>query len=362
MTGKRIQFFATASALLLAGSAMASNERVREGASTPTASAAPRTVQATATPKSFMEYAEALKAGLISGPPAPKASLRSSGPSARVTRYKGSEDIPPIPTLPCGTYDDSLQYDTDHGPFLVNDNSEDFDTAPGLADDVGSPGYCAFDDGSNNPDLDCQATADTAGWTTCTGSEAGDIGESPGDGGLGLDNGPSDRGSTWWEMLATQPGFLGFPNIAVLPNYFGDTHDVTFPLVGDANGCGDSENKPNTWAATLHSPFGTDDATLTVHLTDGTDVTFQTGPLDVAGDFFGICCTSTIDSIQIQDTGSGGTSVGLDNIKWKNSAGTCEPDQAPVTLELIYEALEVLELKLDSIGTGTGGGGSSSGQ
>jgi hypothetical protein len=359
MTGKRTQFALTASAIALVVSpALAGNERVRTaGASmavTPADTTVTRKMDVTAQPKSFAEYAEALKQGLVSGPP-PQGrpsvlqAPRVTGSKSGMLKKGAGQDVDPLPALPCGTYTDAVAFDTDHGPFSrALGNFEDFELANAPA------GFLCITDDAQNPDLDCQQHLDTLFGGVC--ADLNDLLN-----GLAIDNTPS-RGATWWEIIVGGAGFVPGSSKFVMVNYFGDTLDLTFPNPGPA-ACAPgaaATNPPNVWGSNIFHRTSTDNGTIKVDLASGESVTFDTGPLSSTYSFFGVCCTSDIVAVHMTDTGSGGNAINIDNARWGDSAGVCSPDTAPATLDLIYAGLECLEEKLDTLEFPTGGGGSAS--
>lgn len=356
MTGKRTNemLIGTAAALILVASpSLAANRgRAASGSAAP-AVGAPAHDNATASsePRSVSEYKRLIKDGgsLTGGP----LVFRSTAPAApqggrlitagtRSMKSGGTTNVKPLEALPCGTYSDPVAYETEQGPFARGlGNLEDYELTNA------TPGsLCVTDDATADPDIDCRASADPTGFF-CAGNavDAGDILT-----GLGNDNAPN-RGAGWWEMLVIGSGFSGNPSKYVLPNYFGDTNEVSFPLAGDPSGCGAGAVLPTTAGFDIMAPFGSSGATITVTLADGSQVVYGVPSPDADGKFFALCCSQGIQHISMAD--DDGVTLGIDNMKWGQTANPCPVTLEPVTLEILFEGLECLEMKLDNLGTGT---------
>jgi hypothetical protein len=291
---------------------------------------------------------------LQSGQPIERPSFLNPGSPTGVPRtgqnVKVHEDPNgpcPRERLACKVYPDVASFEADHGTFSrVSGTFEDYELTNGPAG-----GLCTIDDGTKNPDVDCRQSPDTFFGVFCSiAIDAGDILT-----GIGQDNAGQQRGNTWWEMLAIGSGFNGATSRYVLPNYFADTHDVFFGTGVDAS-CGPGA-LPNAVKFNIISPFSDSDSLVTVTLADGSLFQFSTGFVPTGdGLFVGLCCIGDIDKVNINQ-GSNEPTLGTDKLGFKKSTGICDTPLAPLSLEDIACALDVIEAKLDN---GGGGGGSNS--
>jgi len=284
----------------------------------------------------------------LSLPPGAPTGVSRTGQNVKV--HNDPNGPCPRERLACKVYPDVASFEADHGTFSrVSGTFEDYELTNGPAG-----GLCTIDDGTKSPDVDCRQSPDTFFGVFCAiAIDAGDILT-----GIGQDNAGQQRGNTWWEMLTIGSGFNGATSRYVLPNYFADTHDIFFGTGVDAS-CGPGA-LPNAVKFNVISPFSDSDSLVTVTLTDGKLFQFSTGFIPTGdGLFVGLCCVGDIDKVNINQ-GSNEPTLGADKLGFKKSTGICDTPLAPLSLEDIACALDVIEAKLDSGGGGTGGSGPSS--
>jgi len=298
-------------------------------------------------PKGFSEYMRLMKdGGSVTGGALLNKSNETGKFSARMISSgsaklnQGCERVP----LACGLYlsDDEAAFDAEQGPFSrALGNYEDYELSNPAAGSL-----CVV----GNLPADCNTHPDPSGAFGCAnGLDAGDVLK-----GIAHDQEPS-RGGGAWEILALGSGFSGNSDKYLLPNYFGDTGDLTFPNAAVPVGCQITSPGPAVVGLHLHQPFGSQPGALvTITLKDNSKMEVTVPGIKADGTFLGICCAQEV--VKVSSLDLDGLSIGYDDIKFGQVVTACPVTFPPLTLEDVNCGLESIEAKLDDFECANGGG------